>query len=299
MFIDIHAHAFRRRSVGQPCFATTDEMLQAFDRLKIDMGVVLPVVNPECYAVQSVEDVLDMAAAHPDRIIPYCNVDPRLCANSDVGNFTPVLERYKEAGCKGIGEVMPNLAVADPKVQNLFYHAEKVGLPIIYDGAAQLGIGFGLYDDPGLPQLEMSLHSFPKLKIFGHGPLFWSEIGKLETVGSRGCPYNRFKLQRIILPKGPIDEEGAVPKLMRNYPNLHGDLSDCTCYNALTRDEKFTWRFLSEFEDRLFYGTDLMGLKMEVPLGDTLLSWKQQGKISETTFRKIAYENAEKLFELK
>ena len=29
MFIDIHAHAFRVRSVGQPCFCTTEEMLKA------------------------------------------------------------------------------------------------------------------------------------------------------------------------------------------------------------------------------------------------------------------------------
>ncbi len=298
MFIDIHAHAFRIRSTGAPCFCTTDELIKAFDRLKIDMGVVLPVVNPECYAVQSVEDVLEMRDNHPDRIIAYCNVDPRLRSNSDVGDLETVLKRYKAAGCKGIGEVMPNMEILDPKVQNLFYAAEKADMPLTYDGSVQVGLGFGLYDNPGLPQLECSLVSYPNLKIFGHGPAFWSEIGKLSTPGERGCPYNRFKGQRVVLPSGPIEEEGVMPKLLRRYSNLMCDMSDCTAYNALTRDEQFTFRFLSEFEDRLFYGTDIMGVDMEVPLGDTLISWKEQGKISETTFRKIAYENAEKLFGL-
>ncbi len=298
MFIDIHAHAFRIRSTGAPCFCTTEDLLKAFDRLKIDMGVVLPVVNPECYAVQSVEDVIEMAQNHPDRIIPYCNVDPRLRSNSDVGDIETVLNRYKAAGCKGIGEVMPNLAVLDPKVQNLFRAAEKVGMPVVYDGSVQLGLGFGLYDDPGLPQLEHTLVSYPDLIIFGHGPAFWSELGKLSTPGERGCPYNRFKGQRLLLPRGPIEEEGVMPKLLRRYPNLMADFSDCTAYNAITRDEEFGPRFLSEFEDRVFYGTDIMGVNMEVPLGDTLISWKEQGKISETTFKKIACRNAEKLLGL-
>ena len=37
---------------------------------------------------------------------------------------------------------------------------------------------------------------------------------------------------------------------------------------------------------------------MTVELDSLLLSWRQQGKISETTFRRIAYENAEKLLGL-
>lgn len=41
-----------------------------------------------------------------------------------------------------------------------------------------------------------------------------------------------------------------------------------------------------------------MGENMPVQLDSLLISWKEQGKISETTFRKIARENAEKLLVL-
>ena len=70
-------------------------------------------------------------------------------------------------------------------VQNLFRHAQAVGLPVIFDGSDQLSGDFGLYDDPGLPQLEHTLQGFPDLVLLGHGPVFWSEIGRLETLAQQ------------------------------------------------------------------------------------------------------------------
>ena len=64
------------------------------------------------------------------------------------------------------------------------------------------------------------------------------------------------------------------------------------------RNEKLGLRFLSEFEDRLYFGTDMVSATMPVATDKQLLSWRQQGKISETTFRKIAYDNAAKLLDI-
>ena len=89
-----------------------------------------------------------------------------------------------------------------------------------------------------------------------------------------------------------------MPKLFRKYPNLHGDLSDCTAYNAFARDDHYGPRFMTEFQDRLYFGTDICSENTPVMLGDLLISWRESGKISETVFRKIAYENAEKLLGL-
>jgi len=299
MFIDIHAHAYRLKPRAFIPFCTAEELLDRYDQLKIDMGVLLPIVNAEIYLPQSVDDILEMCDKYPDRFLPYCNVDPRCLTNSPQAPLTNVLQAYKDAGCKGVGEVMPNMALMDPLVQNLFSCAEQVSLPIVYDGSAQLTGDFGLYDDPGLPQLEWTLMSYPKLIIFGHGPVFWSEITRLETVGERAYYFNFRGHQVGRLPNTPITEEGAVPKLLRRYPNLMGDLSDSTAHNAIARDSSYGPRFLSEFEDRLFFGTDIVSPKMPVELDKLLLSWREQGKISEITFRKIAYENAMKLLDIK
>ncbi len=293
MFIDIHAHAYWEPVPYVADFPTPEQLIEAFDKLGIEKGVLLPVVNSEVYFPQSNEDILNMAAKYPDRFIPYCNIDPRAMSNCPEAELDKILQYYKDKGCKGIGEIMPHLEVMDPKVQNLFRCAEKVGLPVVYDGSSQKMHGdFGLYDDPGLPQLEHTLQRFPGLIIFGHGPVFWTEIARLETPAERGLFMKPDIRQVGRLPRGPIKEEGVVPKLFRRYKNLYGDLSDPTCYLAITRDEEYGPKFLEEFQDRLFFGTDYCCVGMEVPLTEKLIEWRDAGKISVTAFNKIARENA-------
>jgi len=304
MFIDIHAHAYRIKAPVSPPFCTAEELIAEYDRLGIDKGVVMPIVSPEIYLPQSNEDILEMAAKYPDRLIPFCNIDPRAMTNSPNAPLTEVLLHYKSKGCKGIGEVMPNLPMFDPMVQNLFKCAEEAGLSVTIDGSDQLTGDFGLYDDPGLPQLEHTLQRFPNLIIFGHGPVFWAEIGKLDTPGSRNVIFNLKGAQvsyinkktgrgECYLPTGPITEEGVVPKLLRRYQNLYLDLSDGTAYNAISRDEKYGPAFLEEFQDRAFFGTDMCFPGMPVDLIGLLLAWKGK-KISEKAFKKIARGNAER-----
>ena len=297
MFIDIHTHVYRHKPLGVP-FCTPEELIKRYDEMKVDVAVLLPIVSPEIYFPQTVEDILEVCDAHPDRFVPYCNVDPRCLWNSPFAPLDEVMQYYKDLGCKGIGEVMPNMRMDDLKVQNLFRCANKVGLPIVYDGSTQTSNDFGLCDDAGLPTLENYLLQYPDLKIFGHGPVFWSEIGKLRTPAERTVPMDPWGMQHLILPRGPIEEEGTVPILMRRYPNLNGDLSDCTAFNAISRDPDYGPRFLSEFEDRLYFGTDMVMPDMPVELDTLLIHWRETGKISETTFRKIAYDNAAKLLGL-
>jgi len=298
LFIDIHAHAYRLQPPAMPVqFCTAQELLARYDELGIERGAVLPIVSPEIYLPQSNEDILDMAAQYPDRIIPFCNIDPRALTNSADAPLGDLLRYYKDLGCRGLGEVMPNLPLMDPLVQNLFKHAEAVGLPVIFDGSDQLTGDFGLYDDPGLPQLEHTLQKFPDLLILGHGPVFWSEIARLQTPGERGFVFGpRGQVGR--LPTEPVREEGVVPTLFRRYPNLHGDLSDFTAYNAFNRDHDYGPRFLAEFQDRILFGTDMCFRTMPVPLVDLLQEWRANGKISEAVFQKVARENAVKLLEL-
>jgi len=297
MFIDIHAHAYRK----QPPvfgFCTPEQVLERYDEAGIERGVLLPIVSPEIYLPQSNEDILDMAEQYPDRFIPFCNIDPRALTNSADAPLDRLLRHYRDQGCKGLGEVMPNMPVNHPMVQNLFKHAEAVGLPVTTDGSDQVSGDFGLYDDPGLPQLEHTLQRFPDLKILGHGPLFWSEIARLETPGERNFVFGPKHGQVGRFPSGLIKEEGVVPKLMRLYPNLYGDLSDFTPANALKRDPTYGPKFVEEFQDRLLFGTDICGPTQAFPMIPILLEYRDSNKISEEVFNKVARENAVKLLDL-
>lgn len=291
MFIDIHVHAFRKTGLfrgSQVAFSTPAQLIERFDQLGIERAVVLPMVNPECsHGVQDVEDVLEMGEAFAGRFIPFCNVDPRAVSNAVNAPLGEILRYYKDNGCKGIGELCANLPFLDPMVQNLFHHAQDLDLPVTFHIAPTIGGNYGLYDEPGLPQLELSLRQFPKLKFLGHSQAFWAEMGRLDTPGDRW-----------VYPKGPIREEGVVPKLMRRYENLYGDLSAGSGYYALYRDPDYAIGFLNEFQDRLLFGTDLVAPDTPAPLVDFLLDLRREGRLNETVFAKIARENAVKLLGL-
>ena len=169
---------------------------------------MLPAVNPECrIQIQSNEEILEIAELYPDRFIPFCNIDPRAITNSADAPLDELLNYYREMGCKGVGEVAVNLPFLHPMVQNLFRHVQKVGLPLTFHIAPQIRGTYGLYDDPGLPQLERCLQLFPKLKFLGHSPTFWAEIGRLET------PADRYGY-----PKYPVKEEGGCPQVNAPLP---------------------------------------------------------------------------------
>lgn len=301
MFIDIHAHAYRKHPPisGLPQFCTPEQVIERYDEAGIEKGALLPIVSPEIYLPQSNEDILEMAAQYPDRFIPFCNIDPRALTNSADAPLDRLLQYYRDQGCKGIGEVMLNVPVMDPMVQNLFKHAQDVGLSVTYDGSDQVGGDFGLYDDPGLPQLEHTLQRFPELIILGHAAEFWAQIAPLETPAERSFVFRPDGTQVGRFPTGPIKEEGVVPKLFRRYPNLYGDLSDPCPWNALSRDPEYGPKFLTEFQDRLLFGTDICSFDMPFPMVDLLLEWRDTKRISEEVFNKVARENAVKLLGLK
>ena len=287
MFIDIHAHAYRRLGPlrnGKQWFSTPEQIIKRHDEIGIEKAVLLPLVSPEVYLPQSNEDILDMVEDFPGRFIPFCNIDPRALTNSVDAPLGDLLLHYRDKGCKGIGEVMPNMPFLHPMVQNLFKHVQDVGFALTFDISDRIGGDYGLYDDVGLPQLEACLKKFSNLIILGHGPAFWAEIGQLETPADRSG-----------YPKYPIKSEGVVPKLFRRYPNLYGDLSAGSGCNALTRDPDYAVRFLTEFQDRLLFGMDICTPPAaDAPnrLVDFLLDLRKRKKITEDIFRKVARENA-------
>ena len=261
--------------------------MRRYDELGIEKGVLLPLIGPETYLPQSNQEILEICRRWPDRFVPFCNIDPRGIDNAVNTDFSVWIDWFKARGCRGVGEFMPNMYFRDPRVLNLLRQFEKAGLPVIFDDTVYVERRYGLVDEPGLPQLEMILRTMPKLILLGHGPAFWSEMGVLETVADRGG-----------YPRYPIKAEGAVPKLFRRYPNLWGDLSAGSGYNALTRDRAYGIKFLNEFQDRLCFGTDICYAKQELPLAGFLLELRAEGALSEETFEKIARGNARRLLNI-
>ena len=292
MFIDAHAHAYRKAPVygpkGTRKWVSPEKLIEFYDRHNIEKGVLMPLLGPEFYPPQTNEDILEAAERFPGRFIPFCNVHPYAMNYSVHAPLEILLEQYKALGCKGVGEVTFNLSFFDPYMQNFFRAVEKCSLPLTFHLAHRLGGSYGIYDEAGLPGLAETLQNYPKLRMLGHSQTFWAEIGELDCVHDRAG-----------YPEGKV-REGAVPRLMRRFPNLYGDLSAGSGANALMRDEEYAIGFLMEFQDRLCFGMDacLEPSDENAKLAYFLLRLRDENKIPEEVFRKVACENIAKLLDI-
>lgn len=294
MLIDIHTHAsmcsgFLRYNGSR--YPTPEELIEKMDLENIDMAVVLCSVSPEVrYVLVTPFEVMEMARKYPKRLIPFCSIDPRMMLNNISSDFRPMLNYFKESGFKGIGEYMPNLELDHPLNMNLFSQVEEVGgLPILFHLANTLNhnMQYGCYDDLGLPRLEKVLKSFPKQIFLAHSQVFWAEMSIDITEEERGG-----------YPTGKVIE-GRVSELMRKYPNLHGDISAGSGYYAITRDMDFGLKFLEEFQDRLYFGTDIANVPQDLPQITLFKKLKAEKLISKEAYEKITSQNALKLLDLK
>jgi len=291
MFIDIHTHSVMLNDPRQKAISRwtwPEELIRIWDQAGIAKGVVLPLAHPEVGTIlQTSENVLDMAAKWPDRIIPFCNLDPRMTPNSAKTNFTPILDHYKSVGCKGVGEMTCNLWWDDDRVLNMLAHIEKSGLPMLFHVAGVDRGTYGLIDQFGMPKLEKVLQMFPKLDLIAHS------MGPWSCISGDATPQNWMGY-----PKGPVTPGGRFPELLRKHRNLWGDISAGSGNNALVRDPEFGWRFMEEFQDQLLFGTDICHPNQETPQVETLNNALNGGHISKTAYEKITHLNAERLLKL-
>ena len=333
MVIDLHAHVgdFRWSPAETRPVMSFQALIARLDDERIDRAVLLPVYNasPEqfpwaflAHGGMSVREQVLEAERYRDRLVAFGNMDPRWGGNSDRTDFSPMLDWFQTHGCRGIGEVTANIPFDDPRTINLFRQLGRRGLPVTIE-SCNSGWGLGLQDDPGSPRLERLLRACPETVVIGHGPGFWAELGPVESQAAK-----------MGYPRGAIRTEGSLARLLRSFPNLYADLSAKSAFNALARDLEYGIRFITEFQDRLLFGTDIVsrdlskgsvereqvaelidGMLAEGAASERLLaalSWHngvmpqrqyletlaERGRISRSTLGAILGGNAEKLLDL-
>lgn len=294
--IDIHVHStpeekFVRRLNGSN-YATPDQLREIYDTIGVEKGLLLPSgTYGDCgHDMVSMREARDMVLNHSETLgWWFCQIHPNMGENRPDTDLSYYMNQFKAHGARGIGELTLNRYFDDPFVLNLFRHAELCDMPITFHIGDIGGGDYGLVDEVGLPRLEKVLGMFPKLRFLGHSQKFWAEIGTDCTQESRKG-----------YPTGKVTP-GRVVELMRKYPNLLGDLSAGSGANAVMRDPEFGYKFMEEFQDRLFYGTDICQpenitnpmLRLSGFLDEAMLN----GKISYGAYEKICRGNALDLLE--
>lgn len=286
-YIDIHTHlgAFY---YGREL--TAELLVRFMDRHDVEKACVLPLVSPESAPIpQPVSTALKAYKEFPDRIIPFCVVDPRAVtapgqrAGHVVGikGLVDILKRYQDDGCRGMGEHKTGLPFDAPQQMNLYEACQTVGFPILFhlDDIRNP-------DTPGLPRLENVLKAFPKLPLIGHAAGFWASISADATFEDFGRYPN---VPTKVVPGGTLD------RLMERYPNLYGDLSEPGGEKAIARDPEFGREFILRRADQLLFGTDVLMPDQPIPQFALLDSLN----LPEEVQYKIYRGNAIKLLKLK
>jgi predicted TIM-barrel fold metal-dependent hydrolase len=309
MIIDFHTHVGDHRTPERMdrLPVTWEGLIERLDEEGIDKAVVLPSgVSPESIKAPSLFvphgdllSQLETARRYPDRIIAFGNVDPRMGCLGNLEthqvesppetDFSWLLARLREYGCVGIGEITANIAVDDPRVINLLSQCGNFDLPVLFHCTGSGRGVYGLYDEVGLPRLERLLQAVPDTTVIGHAPGFWAEIeGDITSE------------KQFVYPTGPIRKEGALSRLLRSYPNLYADISANSGFNAISRDKDFAVNFLTEFQDRILFGTDVCfgGTEGRMPHLGYLRTLRSENQITPEVFAKIVGGNALKILTL-
>jgi predicted TIM-barrel fold metal-dependent hydrolase len=267
------------------------DQIAVMDRLGVDKAVILPLNNAECPAeMQSIGEVLSICAQYPGRFIPFCNVDPRIARHPDqikVDDFDHLLGQYAELGCQGLGEMTARIRWTDHPMRCMLEACDKLGFVLTFHTITEEVNSYGVIDEVGVPGLEWVLQQFPNLKLFGHSPGFWSEIsGDVSTETKNGYP------------KTPVAPGGTLPRLLREYPNLYGDLSAGSGLYSLTRDPEHAYGFIEEFQDRLLLGLDFCSVTNDMQHISWLTSSRDEGHISNEVYEKVMWRNANRVIGL-
>lgn len=211
-------------------------------------------VRPDgTHAGVTLHDVVETCQRLPRRFVAgYCP-----CPTE--GNAAELFAAaYQIYGVRVCGEWSYRTLLDDPRALELFRCAGRLGCPVVlhldvpYLPDAQ---GQPVYQPfwygGGAEPLERTLQACPETIFIGHAPGFWRYLSGDEAT------------EQAIYPKGPIQPGGRLLTLFDRYPNLWADLSAGSGLGALQRDPAFARDFLVRYADRLLFGRDDNGNRLQ------------------------------------
>ena len=283
--IDIHLHLSERPipdGLGMK-ISSGAEMLPHLDELGIGFGIIMSSGETQAMFGSNASCRI-IAELYQDRYAWMCGL-----YETEPETVFERLKQYREEGAVGVGELAVNHRLDHPFLEAVFQAAEALGLPVLFHMSPEEGFQYGVVDEPGLPLLERALNKYPKLIFIGHSQPFWHEIS-----GDAG----KSREERYEWGKGPVTPGGRLGQLFEKYPNLYGDLSANSGGCAMMRDEAFGLAFLEAWKDRLMFGTDMVNVDMEFPLGGWLDQKVEEGALSFAACQAIVSGNAKRIFGL-
>lgn len=245
----------------------------------------------------SAEAISEIQTKYPRRVLGWF-------ASADITkpDAEEILTKAVKSGAIGFGELKFHVEAAGPELRRMYALAAELGVPILIHFQEVPHTPTEGVFSTGFKNFEAMLKAYPKTTFIGHADAFWANIS---------ADYHN----EIDYPKGKITRGGVTDKLLGDYANLYGDLSANSGNNALSRDPEFTPDFLKRHLNKLIFGSDCScgdgkggGISQQGNPGASRLAGKCVARetlsvlkrtVSASEFRKLAWENAHRVYKLK
>lgn len=223
--IDIHQHTNysgrthkQLRAHQKAMGVTTTVLLPAGSRFGLDCN---------CGGNQS---VFELAGEYPEEFVFFANEVP------DLPEAKTAIEKYLHLGAVGIGEQKFRVPCDSQPIELMAEIAQDLKVPVL------LHFQHGVYNT-GIENFHRLLKKFPKVNFIGHAQTWWGNVDKSHD-------------QTKYYPVGQVTPGGITDTLLREYPNMYGDLSAGSGLNFLLRDEGHARDFLERHHRQLMFGSD-------------------------------------------
>lgn len=215
------------------------------------------------------------AQEHPKEFLFGANEVP------DLPDTIQKIEKYLKLGAVIIAESKFGVECDSPEMQKIYALAADYNVPMLMHWQ------FKMYNY-GFERFHKMLEKFPKVNFIGHAQTWWANIDRDHQD------------QAILYPKSKVTPGGWTDRLLRDYPNMFGDVSAGSGLNSLIRDEDHTRGFLERHQDKLLYGSDCVDTIGRGPgcQGAQTIAAIRRLSVNNGIARKILFGNAKKLFRL-
>jgi len=267
--IDIHQHT---NYAGR-----TDAQLIAHQHaMGITTTVLLPAgrfygLDAKCGGNDSVEA---LTRQHPGLFVRFAN------EVADVEDAPTVIRRYLRRGAIGVGEQKFRVSSDGAWFERICSVAADFQVPVL------LHFQHGVYN-LNLANFHQTLARFPTVNFIGHAQTWWANVDAKAD-------------QNVLYPTGRVTPGGITDRLLRDYPNMFGDMSAGSGLNHLVRDPEHAAAFLQRHQHKLLFGSDCDDLLGRGPgcQGAQILANIRKLAADQTVERRILYHNAKSLLRL-
>jgi predicted TIM-barrel fold metal-dependent hydrolase len=245
----------------------------------------------------SADDIKAIDGQYPGRVLGWF-----ASANITSPDAEELLTKAVKNGAIGLGEIKFHVEAAGPELQRMYALAAELQVPILVHFQEVPHTPTEGVFATGFKNFEAMLKAYPKTTFIGHADAFWANISADYA-------------NQDAYPSGKIKPGGVTDKLLSDYANLYGDLAANSGNNTLSRDPEFTPGFLKRHMNKLIFGSDCScsdgkggGISQAANPAAARLSGKCVARetlallkktVSPADFRKLTWENAHRVYQLK